>query len=268
LLTEGAPVAPARVGAYETIERLHHILIADGFRASSALPSSMAENVASARAHYPDADQRLWDGEALRDTIGRGFEPAVLAAFDQLRPYAYKADLARYCLLYLFGGLYVDLGVRCMGPLRPPRGFGLAGFRDLEFQSPSWAATSTGFLWAKPRRREMKIAIDYVVDNCRAHFYGANSLYPTGPALFGRALIAAMAEKRQQADADDQWIGVTRLLTPGRSLERMCFLAPDHTMVALKTKGEGGDLTHLGAVGTNNYNVLWRERQIYGDDHR
>jgi hypothetical protein len=258
--------ASSRAADFEPTDRLHQIFIADGFRVPAALPQPIAENVDSTRAHYPGADYRLWDGDALRETIAREFEPAVLEAFDRLQPYAYKADLGRYCLLYLYGGLYVDLGVRCMAPIRPPRGAGIAGFRDFEFVSPSWTAVSTGVLWAKSRRSELRIAIDYVVDNCRTRFYGANSLYPTGPALLGRAMIAAMAEKKQQSDADDQWIGVTRLLTPGRPRERMCYIAPDRTIAALKTKSEGGDLTHLGAVGTNNYVALWRERRVYGED--
>jgi hypothetical protein len=34
----------------------------------------------------------------------------------------------------------------------------------------------------------------------------------------------------------------------------------------MRAKGEGGDLAHLGAAGTNNYNSIWRERRVYGED--
>jgi hypothetical protein len=254
-----------RAVEFEPTDRVHQIFIADGFGLPAALPPAMAECANAARAFYPAANYRLWDGAALREAIGGGFEPEVLEAFDRLRPYAYKADLARYCLLYLHGGLYVDLAIRCMAQIRPPRGVGVAGFRDFEFVSPSWTAIASGILWARPRRRELRIAIDYIVDNCRTRYYGANPLYPTGPALLGRALIAAMAERRQQSDADDQWIGVARPLTPGQSQERLCYVAPDRTLIAMRAKGEGGDLAHLSAVGTNNYNVFWRERRVYGE---
>ena len=36
----------------------------------------------------------------------------VLNAFDMLKPLAYKADLARYCLIYKLGGWYADISLK------------------------------------------------------------------------------------------------------------------------------------------------------------
>lgn len=44
----------------------------------------------------------------LRDNFGVD----VLAAYRQLRPYSFKADMARYCILYRFGGWYIDAGMQ------------------------------------------------------------------------------------------------------------------------------------------------------------
>ncbi|THD48092.1 MAG: hypothetical protein E7774_03650 [Bradyrhizobium sp.] len=252
-------------GDCETVAHVHQIFIADESAPPSSPPPPIAENIEAARRQYPEAEYRLWDRAALRATIAQHFEPAAFDAFETLRPYAYKADLARYCLLYIYGGLYVDLGVRCMAPLRPPLGVAIAGFRDIAFQSSSSPAVAPGLIWAQPRQRAFRIAIDLIIDNCRSRFYGENPLYPTGPALMGRALVAAMAERTQESDAGDQWIGVTQLLTPQMERQRMCFVAPDKSLVGLKIKGHGGDLAHLGAVGTNNYNELWRQRIVYGE---
>jgi hypothetical protein len=229
------------------------------------LPPAIAENIASARAHHPAFRPRLWSGSALRETIAENFPPEVGEAFERLRPYAFKADLAKYCLLYLHGGLYVDLGIRLLSQFHPPAGAGLATFRDPDFLSPSWTAVGCGVIWAKPRRREFEIAIDYIVDNCRTKYYGASSLYPTGPALFGRAMIAAMAERKQRDDADDQWVGVARALSPGETRERVCYIAPDLSVVGIRTKWIAADLAHLGAMGTNNYDDLWNRRCVYGE---
>lgn len=244
---------------------LHQILIVEGFELPAELPPAIAENVGSARARHPTAKHRLWSGGALREMIAENFAAEVGEAFERLRPYAFKADLARYCLLYLYGGIYVDLGMRMLRAFRPPPGVGLATFRDADFLSPSWTAVGCAVVWAKPRRREFEIAIDYVVDNCRTQYYGANSLYPTGPALFGRAMIAAMAERKQQDDADDQWVGVARALTPGETRERICYIAPDLAVVAMRTKWIAADLAHLGVVGANNYDDLWNRRCVYGE---
>jgi Glycosyltransferase sugar-binding region containing DXD motif len=242
---------------------VHQILMVDGFGLPLSLPPLVVENIDILGALYPSARYRLWDGQSLREMIASNFEREVLQAFETLVPYSFKSDLARYCLLYLYGGLYVDLGMRCLNPLRPPPGVGLASFKDYDLLSPSWVAVAGGITWATPRRNEFRIAIDYVLENCRNKYYGSNPLYPTGPVVFGRALIAAMAAKKQGADADDQWIGVSRPLTPGKQQENIGYIAPDHSLIAMRIKRTGGDLSHLGLSGVNNYNIFWHRGQIY-----
>ena len=256
---------PHRESPWQITRSIHQIMLVDGFTLPNRLPHFVTEHAAALKALYPAAEYRLWDGRALRAMIAERFEPEVLAAFDLLRPYAYKADLARYCLLYVFGGLYVDLAIRGIDTIKPPPGVGLASFRDDDLMSPSWTAALVGIIWAVPGRREFRIAIDYVVENCATKFYGANPLYPTGPVLFGRALAAAMAEKRQRDDADDQWIGQRHAMTPGKPQQNIAYIAPDCSLVGLLRKTVGGDLTHLGASGTNNYNSCWHGRAVYGE---
>lgn len=256
---------PHRESPWQITRMLHQIMLVDGFTLPARLPHFVTENAAAFKALYPAAEYRLWDGHALRTMIAEHFEPEVLAAFDLLRPYAYKADLARYCLLYVFGGLYVDLATLGIDTIKPPRGVGLASFMVDDPTSQSWTAALTGVIWAVPRRREFRIAIDYIVENCAGKFYGRSPLYPTGPVLFGRAMAAAMAEKGQRDEADDQWIGMRRRVTPGQLQENVVFVAPDGSLVGLSRKAISGDLTHLGASGTNNYNRIWHARSVYGE---
>ncbi len=241
-------------------------MIVDGFGLPTELPPILAQNANALRMLYPQAKYRLWDGNSVRDVISSNFEPEVLEAFETLRPYSFKCDLARYCLLYLFGGLYVDLGIRFINQLRPPADIGIASFRDRDLVSPCWTTASNGIIWARPGRQEFRIALDYILENCRNKYYGRNPLYVSGPVVWGRALAAAKAGKRQGADADDQWIGVSRPVTPDQRPQNVCFVAPDHSLSALYVKRSGGDLTHLGAAGTNNYNVFWHSRTVYDEE--
>ncbi len=137
---------PHQDSPWQITRAIHQILLVDGFTLPARLPHFVTENAAALRALYPAAEYRLWDGHALRRMIAEHFEPQVLAAFDRLRPYAYKADLARYCLLYVFGGLYIDLAIRPIDAIKPPPGVGLASFRDDDLMAPSWtAARSASF---------------------------------------------------------------------------------------------------------------------------
>ncbi|WP_292098072.1 glycosyltransferase, partial [Mesorhizobium sp.] len=72
----------------------------------------------------------------------------MLSAFRTLRPYSYKADLAKYCLLYEQGGLYADLSYFFLRGV--PRADGkLSIFRDFLSSTP-WD-TSIGVVAAPPR---------------------------------------------------------------------------------------------------------------------
>ena len=44
-----------------------------------------------------------------RDFIAKHFSEEVVYTFDKLKPGAYKADLWRYCVMYITGGIYLDI---------------------------------------------------------------------------------------------------------------------------------------------------------------
>ena len=50
-----------------------------------------------------------YDDTGARDFIINNYPSEVLWAYDKLIPGAYKADLWRYCVLYINGGIYVDI---------------------------------------------------------------------------------------------------------------------------------------------------------------
>lgn len=64
---------------------------------------------------WPGAALQLWTDADNRDLVA-SFYPELLASYDAYpRPIA-RADLARYCLLDHFGGLYADLDCECLRP--------------------------------------------------------------------------------------------------------------------------------------------------------
>ena len=264
-----AEAVPLEVGAAapgaggETVTRLHQILIVDGLELPDTLPQVFAENAACLRAAHPAAAYTLWSGAMLREVIARNFDASVLAAFEMLEPYAYKSDLARLCLLHLYGGLYADLSMRFINPLTPPGRAGIAAFASPPNESPAFTSLSNGIIWSKPGRPELGIAIEAIVENCRTRFYGANCLCPTGPVCFGEAVAAARSTRGAGRSGEDQWIGQQRALTPEHEQKNWCYVTPGATLVALNVKRIAADLTHLGARGTNNYFAFWAGRRVY-----
>jgi hypothetical protein len=250
------------------IELAHQVVIVDGLELPEHIPSGMRLNFESVQHLHPEAKYHLWSGKQLRTFIGDSFRPAVLWAFDTLQPYSYKCDLAGYCLLFVRGGMYVDLAVRLLNPWRIPASCGVAAFSEIYPGMKSWTCIQTSFLWSKPGREEWETAIEWVVENCERRYYGPHDHYPTGPALLGRAFAAAMAAKGQSYSADDQWVGEVRYVTPEPHMQNVCFVAPDRTVVGIRTKVTAGELGEMGLNGTNNYCDIWRARQVYGETER
>jgi mannosyltransferase OCH1-like enzyme len=52
------------------------------------------------------------------DFIKNHFRPEILKAYDSLKPYAFKSDLWRYCVLYIHGGIYMDMRYKCVDDFR------------------------------------------------------------------------------------------------------------------------------------------------------
>ena len=65
----------------------------------------------------PDYDYYFFDDAAQRQLIERHFEQDVLEAYDKLDVGAFKADLWRYCVLFIYGGVYADIDTVCLQQL-------------------------------------------------------------------------------------------------------------------------------------------------------
>jgi len=207
---------------------------------------------------YPNACHSLLSEQDIRQFLSANFSTDVIEAFETLSPYAFKADLARYAFLLVQGGLYVDLANRFLRRLDIPDDKKIVCFRDRGIPAGAFWAVSNSIIYASPGRDELKLAIDLILANCRNKEYGYNPLCPTGPLLLGRAF--AITNQPEECFA-----GEVRCLTPEFPNQNACFIQPDGRFVAIRMKDTDGEIRHLGFQGTNDYNELWRKRQVFGE---
>ena len=205
---------------------------------------------------FSEADYTLYNNETLRQFIADNYNEDVLWAYDSLRPYSYKADLGRFCLLNKLGGWYLDIAVRMVNPVEVGDRIKFLAFRDIQrFSFTSWACATT-VLYSQPDNSVLQFAIDMIVYNCHEKYYGITPLCPTGPTLLGAALAA-------NGGQTDFVYGDYLELTPTHEQKNRAFILPDGTIMAWSKPSGGGDLTGVGAKGVNNYNELWQARQVY-----
>ena len=65
----------------------------------------------------PDFEHRYYSENDRLLFIKENFEEKVYISYCRIIPGAYKADLWRYCILYYYGGFYVDIDTIAIGSL-------------------------------------------------------------------------------------------------------------------------------------------------------
>jgi mannosyltransferase OCH1-like enzyme len=131
----------------------------------------------------PEYEYKFFDDKDSREFIKNNFEEDVLDAYDMLYPGAYKADLFRYCYIYIHGGCYFDNKYILRIPLRKiikeydDNLFCKDTKDDLMFNS---------IIMSVKNAFEFKKCIENIVHNVKNNFYGTIPLEPTGPKLFNK----------------------------------------------------------------------------------
>jgi mannosyltransferase OCH1-like enzyme len=67
------------------------------------------QSIKQTKINNPYLKYTIFDNAKARTFIRKYFPENVLNAYDTLIPKAYKSDLFRYCILYIKGGLYIDV---------------------------------------------------------------------------------------------------------------------------------------------------------------
>lgn len=252
---------------------LASILITSLEQEETVLPDKIAENIASFKAAHPNLPHHLFTQSSIRQLIRQNFDAEVLSAYDALKPFSYKADLARYCIMYVHGGVYADLSVHFLRPWAPRflaaldhRRDNLPGhalrlglFRD--FQSASTWDTAVSLFSSPPGHPSLQLAIRMICENVRRGYYGKNCLCPTGPALFGKA-IAMSCHAEDLIVGDSRWIAPRPPLA-GLITESSHGFVFRSKLIAVSRKKGGGSLAELGIQGGNQYARMWAARDVY-----
>jgi mannosyltransferase OCH1-like enzyme len=196
---------------------------------------------------------RLWSLDDARELIRDAYGPEILRALDNLRPYSYKADLARYCIVNHIGGIYLALSVTDFRSFDVGN-YEFVGFRDPNNAETSWKVGNHMFYSTKDSPN-LQASISECVEKIHRRFYGKDPHFPTGPSVLGRAVANYSTDVRVQI-GDYWWL----------KRRRNKYTLPGQGVIA-RGKVGGRRLGGVsGVVGGNNYNVMWRERSVYGGD--
>lgn len=145
------------------------------------VPTRIRDNFEKIRDENKDIECKLFKGSDCTKFLEKYYEKDVQDAYKKIVPGAFKADLMRYCILYIKGGIYLD------AKMKPINNFKLEDVLDKEYFvrdfKDAGGGVCNGFIVCKPRNKRLLDAINEIVENVENRFYGNSSLEPTGPLL-------------------------------------------------------------------------------------
>ena len=153
---------------------------------SKDMPFGMSKACESWKQKNPDYEYTFFDKTDRVNFIRNNFNKEVLNAYYTLIPGAFKADLWRVCVLYIYGGVYIDSDTICETPLseliEADDKFIIT--RD-DPMAKKWLANA--FIASIPNHPILKEVIARIVRNCKSKqemFY----LDYSGPACMGKSV--------------------------------------------------------------------------------
>jgi mannosyltransferase OCH1-like enzyme len=133
----------------------------------------------------PKSHFHFFNDSMCESLIKKNFHVDVYNAYNKLKATSYRADLFRYCVLYVNGGIYTDNGVKYTKSFNEiyPHGCNtLYIINDAKFKG--YDGLQIALMCATIRRHPfLKILIDKCVENIQNNFYGKTSLHITGPLM-------------------------------------------------------------------------------------
>ena len=160
----------------------------------------------------------FYDDDSAAQFLSAHFPPAVREAYDALIPGAFKADLFRYCVLLIRGGVYADMDIMLESNLDQAID-GSIGFLTAQ-DSPGETIGRRSCLWngfmaAAPGHPFLAQTIQNVVNNVRNRFtsvdyddmlcpnpvlsvsHTVDTLFTCGPCILGASLNDVLHRHRQ-----------------------------------------------------------------------
>ena len=157
-------------------------------------PFKMSQAMESWKQKNPTWEYKLFTSEERVEFIKKNFSKEVLDAYHTLIPPAFKADLWRYCVLFIEGGVYVDADMICEIPLDTWVSGDMMVVRD-DPMAKKWLAN--GFIATLPREAVLEEIIERIVAKCKKkelEFY----LDYTGPALLGKVVNSVLLRGEEE----------------------------------------------------------------------
>lgn len=81
-------------------------------KTTNEMPNKHDKHIKTFKQYNPDYHIKFWNLDNTRDTIKEHL-PEFYESFMEAQPWISKCDFARFCIIYIYGGIYSDLDFYC-----------------------------------------------------------------------------------------------------------------------------------------------------------
>ena len=206
------------------------------------LPEKMRERVNLLKSQNLNFNHYLFDDNDCREFIKTHFKQDVLHAYDSLIPGAYKTDLWRLCVLFINGGIYLDIKY---APLNGFRFINLCESEHLVLDADG-AGIYNALMVCKPENQLLFKAIRQIVENVNNKYYGSSPLSPTGPKMLPKII-----------SLNDSIVDLTHTFIDTNNK----FI--NYKGIPIIKSYYGHDIEKKQTSIKPHYSILWNQRNIY-----
>ena len=213
------------------------------------LPIYMKKNINYMKKINPEFTFHLYDDKDCRDFIEKYFDKVIVDAFDKLKPGAYKADLWRLCILYINGGIYMDIKLVCVNNFKL---ISLTNSEHYVEDRPKPLSIYNALMVSSKGNKFLHNSIQKICYNVMINYYGNSPLDITGPVLLGNIIL------------NNKYNLIIDLVHKRSSKNNGYILYKGN--VVMKTEYPQyfkERLISYNNINTKRYDQMWKEKNIY-----
>jgi FkbM family methyltransferase len=149
----------------------------------------MLNFINSWKKHNNNYKINFYDSSDRYNFIKDNFDFDVQDAYNRLKPGAFKCDLWRYCILYIYGGFYADIDTKCLSSLDTLKQENIDFICPIDL-NPNIGCQynlSNGFIGSIPKHPILKMCIDHIVQVINKYSPNNNIIISniSGPGCLG-----------------------------------------------------------------------------------
>jgi mannosyltransferase OCH1-like enzyme len=225
------------------------------------LPELLQQNITLLKEQNPEFTFYLFDDNDCREFIQKYFDDDVINAFDKLIPGAYKADLFRYCILYIYGGIYLDI-----------KYYGINGFKFITLTEKEYLVQDlpisgngiyNALMICKAGNKLLWKAIQNIVENVSTLFYGTSTLEPTGPLLLKNIIDNNKEKEKEEIALIHREIYIRDGNSYDYKTEYYIYNSNNIPILTFSNKYRELQNELFKHTNTQPYYQLWKNRNVY-----